>query len=105
LPSFGLANRQKHVYFRTIFSLEYGYPAVWLRDFMSPATTRATTDLFWRHAPLLGLQFNSRCPPISLPAVFLVSKYYGISWESFPRILIPQNHTEDCVRSSEREKD
>jgi hypothetical protein len=33
LPSFGLANRQKHIYFRTIFSLEYGYPAVWLRDF------------------------------------------------------------------------
>jgi hypothetical protein len=71
LPSFGLANRQKAcLIFRTIFSLEYGYPAVWLRDFKSPTTTRATTDLFWRRAPLLGLQFDGRCP-ISLPAVFL----------------------------------
>ena len=36
--------------------------ADWLRDFMSPTTVAgAAADSFWRQAPLLGLQLNSRC--------------------------------------------
>mgnify|MGYP002806859115 CR=1 FL=1 len=33
LPSFGLANRKKHIHFQTAFSPECRCPPVWLRDF------------------------------------------------------------------------
>jgi hypothetical protein len=46
----------------SVSELRSNWTADWLRDFMSQTSAGAAADLFWRHAPLLGLQFSSRCP-------------------------------------------
>jgi hypothetical protein len=71
LPSFSLANRQTAVHFPNYIGtrLGVGYGT------SGPTTTGATTDLFWRQAPLLGLWFDSPllATILELPAAFLSS--------------------------------